>query len=77
MACKYRKHVRYQEGKIRYLERELKAASEEINYLKAGDKRSKIKDWGISDDLCNWPKPKNSKSTTLRFSADDDPNVKL
>jgi hypothetical protein len=59
------------------LERELKATSEEINYLKAGDKRSKIKDQGFSDDLRNWPKPKNSKSRLRRFSADDVPNVKL
>jgi hypothetical protein len=61
MACKYKIHARYQERRIRYLENELKAASEEINYLKAADNRSKIKDQGNSDDLCDWSKPKNSK----------------
>jgi hypothetical protein len=35
MACKYKKHARYQEGVIRYLEQELKAARDEINSLKA------------------------------------------
>jgi len=53
MAFKHKKHARYQEGRIRYLEQELQAASKEINSLKAGDKFSKIKDQGISDDLCN------------------------
>jgi hypothetical protein len=77
MAFKYKKHARYQEGKFRYLEQELKAASKEINSLKAGDNRSKIKDQGISDDLCNWSKPKNSKPRSRRFSADDVPYVKL
>jgi hypothetical protein len=34
MSCKHQKHVKYQEGRIRYLELELKAAREEINSLK-------------------------------------------
>ena len=51
MSCKYQKHARYQEGRIRYLKQELKVAGEEINSLKAGNNSSKIKDWGISDDL--------------------------
>jgi len=77
MAFKYKKHARYQEGRIRYLEQELQVASEEINYLKAGDNRSKIKDQGISDNLCKWSKPENSKSSICMFSADDVPNGKL
>ena len=77
MAFKYKKHARYQEGTIRYLEQELQAASEEINYLKAGNNHSKIKDQGISDNSCNWSKPKNSNPRLCTFSADDVPNVKL
>ena len=77
MAFKYKKHARYQEGRIRYLEQELQAASEEINYLKAGNNHSKIKDQGISDNSCNWSKPKNSNPRLCTFSADDVPNVKL
>jgi hypothetical protein len=33
MSCKYQYHARYQEGRIRYLEQELKAAREEIYSL--------------------------------------------
>jgi hypothetical protein len=45
--------------------------------LKAGNNSNKTEDQGISDDLCNWSKPKNSKSRSCRLSADDVPNVKL
>jgi hypothetical protein len=51
ILCKYQKHARYQEGRIRYLEQELKVAGEEINSLKAGNNSSKIKDRDFSDDL--------------------------
>jgi hypothetical protein len=62
VSCKYQKHARCQEARIRYLEQELKAAKEEINFLKAGNSSNKIKDQNNSNDLCNWTKPKNSKS---------------
>jgi hypothetical protein len=77
MSCKYQKQAGYQEGRIRYLERELKVAGEEINSFKAGNNCIKIKDQDISDDLCNWSQPKNSKSRSCRFSADYVLNVKL
>jgi hypothetical protein len=51
MPCKYQKHARCQDGRIRYLEQELKVKGEEINFLKAGNNSSKIKDRDISDDL--------------------------
>jgi hypothetical protein len=51
MSCKDQKYVRYQEGRIRYLEQELKVAGEEINSFKAGNNNSKIKVRDISDDL--------------------------
>jgi hypothetical protein len=46
--------VRYQQGRIRYLEQDLKVGREEISSLQAGNNSSKIKDQDISDDLCNW-----------------------
>jgi hypothetical protein len=51
ISCKYQKQASYQEEIIRYLEQELKAAREEINFFKAGNSSSKIKDQDISDDL--------------------------
>jgi hypothetical protein len=67
MSCKYQKHARYQEGNIRYLEQELKAAREEINFLKIGNTSSKIKDQDNLSDF--WIKPKNSKFRAPRFSV--------
>jgi hypothetical protein len=58
ISCKYQRQARYQKERIRYLEKELKAAREEINLLKAGNSNSKTKDQGISDDLRNWTKAK-------------------
>jgi hypothetical protein len=46
-SCKYQKPVRYQEGRIRYLERELKVAGEEINSFKAGNNSINVKDQDI------------------------------
>jgi hypothetical protein len=77
MSCKYQKHARYQKGRIRYLEQELKVAGKEINSLKARNNSSKIKDRDISDDLRNWSQPKNFKSRLRRFSADEVHNVNL
>jgi len=34
MPCKYQKHIKYQEGRIRYLELELKVARDEVKLLK-------------------------------------------
>jgi hypothetical protein len=45
------KYTRYQDGRIRYLEQELRVAGKEINSFKAGNNSSKIKDGDISDDL--------------------------
>jgi hypothetical protein len=44
MSCKYQKYIRYEEGRIRYLERELKVAGEEINSFKAGNNSINVKD---------------------------------
>ena len=59
MSCKYQKHVKYQEGRIRYLELELKAAREEINLLKNGNVNNKIKNKDTLGDF--WMNPKNSQ----------------
>jgi hypothetical protein len=56
MSCKYQECAKYQEGKIRFLEPELKAAREEIIFLKAGNTSSKIKDQDNSSDF--WIKSK-------------------
>lgn len=45
--------------------------------MKAGNNSSETDNQGISDDLCNWSKPKNSKSRSRRSSADEVPNAKL
>jgi hypothetical protein len=37
ISCKYQQHVKQQEWRIRHLKKELKAASEEIYKLKAGN----------------------------------------
>jgi hypothetical protein len=74
MSCKYQKHAKHQEGKIRRLEQELKAAREEISRLKAGNVSSSIREQG---KLETWIKPKNSKSRCRRFSANDAPQVRL
>jgi hypothetical protein len=68
MSCKYQKIVKYQEGRIRYLELELQAARDEVNLLKNGNTRSQITDKDNASD--NWIKPKNSRSRARRLSAD-------
>jgi hypothetical protein len=74
MSCKYQKHAKHLEGRIRHLEQELKAAREEISRLRAGNVSSSIREQG---KLETWIKPKNSKSRCCRFSADDAPEVQL
>jgi hypothetical protein len=69
MSCKY------QEGRIGYLELELKAAREEINLLKNGNVSNKIKNKDTLGDF--WMKPKNSKSRARRFCAEDVSHVRL
>jgi hypothetical protein len=73
MPCKYQKHVKQQEGRIRHLEQELKSAREEICKLKAGNVSSCF----MEDISGHWRKPKNSKSRCCRFSANDVSEVKL
>ena len=72
MSCKYHRHAKHQEERIRRLEHELKIAKEEIRKLKAGNvsssNSSSIKE---KTNLESWNKPKNSKSRYRRFSADD------
>ena len=75
MPCKYQKHIKYQEGRIRYLEMELKAARDEVNLLKNRNMSNKISDKDNAND--NWLKPKNSKSRARRFYADDVSHIKL
>jgi hypothetical protein len=75
MSCKYQKHARYQEGRLRYLGQELEAAREEINVFRTGSTSSKITDQDNLSDF--WIKPKNPKSRTHRFSADDVSHIQL
>jgi hypothetical protein len=72
ISCKYQKHVKQQEWRIRYLEKELKAAREEISRLKVVNVSSSVRKQRNSN---NWITPKNSKSRCCRFSADDAPLV--
>jgi hypothetical protein len=74
ISCKYQKHVKQQEWRIRHLEQELKAAREEISRLKAVNVSSSVRKQRTSN---NWITPKNSKSRCCRFSADDAPLVQL
>ena len=75
MSCKYQKHIKYQEGRIRYLELELKAARDEIDSLKNRNMSNKIGDKVNANDI--WLKTKNSKSRAHRFSADDVSQISL
>jgi len=75
MSCKYQKHIKYQEGRIRYLELELKAARNEVNVLKNGNISNTRRDKNNANDI--WLKPKNSKSRASRFSADDVSHIML
>jgi hypothetical protein len=62
--CKYQKHVKRQEGRIKHLENELKAAREQICKLKAGSVSSNFMQ---QDNSGNWKQPKNSNSSSHRF----------
>lgn len=75
LSCKYQKHIKYQEGRIRYLELELKAARDEVNLLKNRNTSNNIKNKDNVDDI--WLKPKNSKSRGRRFSADNVSHIRL
>jgi hypothetical protein len=74
MSCRYQKHARYQEERIRYLEQELKSAREEIFKLKAVNGSINFREQETLSTLC---KSKNSRSTFCRFSAADASEVKL
>jgi hypothetical protein len=75
MSCKYQKHIKYQAGKIRYLELELKATRDEVNMLKNINMSYKTRDKDNANDI--WLRPKNSKSRARRFSADDVSHIRL
>ena len=74
-SCKYQKRIKYQEGRIRYLELELKAARDEVNLLKNRNMSNKIRAKDNANDI--WLKPKNSKSRAHRFSAIDVSHIRL
>jgi hypothetical protein len=82
ISCKYQKHVKRQEWRIRHLEQEFKAAREEISRLKAVNVSSSVRkqtnsnNWKQTNSN-NWITPKNSKSRCHMFSADDAPLVQL
>jgi predicted aminopeptidase len=57
-----------QDERLRHLEQELKAARHEITKLKAVIGSSSIVE---KIDVNDWIKPKNSKSSSHRFSAHD------
>jgi len=75
MSCKYQKHVKHQEGRIRYLELELKAAKDETDILKNRYMSNKIRDNDNTNDV--WFKRKNSKSRAHRFSANNMSRIRL
>ena len=75
MTCNYQKRAKHQEDRIRFLELELKAAREKIQFLKAGNTSSKVKDQENSND--SWIKPQNSKSRARRFSADEVSHIQI
>ena len=75
MSCKYQKHIKYQKGKIRYLDLELKANRDEVNMLKNRNMSYKLSDKDNANDI--WLKPKNSKSRARRFSSDDVSHIRL
>jgi hypothetical protein len=74
MSCKYQKHAKQQEWRIRHLEQELKATREEISRLKAVNNSSSVRK---QRNVNNWIIPKNFKSRCHRFCADDVPLVQL
>jgi hypothetical protein len=76
-SCKYQKHAKHQEERIRHLERELRSARAEIKFLKTGYTSSKTKVQDISTEPSIWAIPKNSKSRSRRFSGDDTYHVQL
>ena len=43
ITCKYQKHAKHQEQRIRHLEQELRSAKTEIKFLKTGYTGSKLK----------------------------------
>jgi protein tyrosine/serine phosphatase len=75
MSCEYQQHIKYQEGRIRYLELELKAARNEVNLLKNGNTSNTIRDKNNANNV--WLKPKNSNSRARRFSADDVSHIRV
>jgi len=75
MSCKYQKHIKHQEGRIRYLELELRAARDEINSLKNRNTSNLVRDSDNTNDI--WLKPKNPKSRARRYSAIDMSHVRL
>jgi hypothetical protein len=75
MSCKYQKHIKHQEGRIRYLELELKAARDEINSLKNKNTNNLVRGSDNTNDI--WFKPKNPKSRARRFSANDMSHIRL
>jgi len=74
MSCRYQKHALQQEGRIKHLEQEVKAARCETTVLKAVISSSSIVEQA---NLNDWIKPKNSKASGRRFSADDAPQIQL
>jgi len=75
MSCKYQKHIKHQEGRIRYLELELRAARDEINSLKNRNTSNLVRDSDNTNDI--WLKPKNPKSRARRYSAIDMSHIRL
>jgi hypothetical protein len=74
IPCKYQKHVKQQGERIRNLEKELKAAREEICKPKTGNVSSSFMQ---QENSGNWEKPKLYKSRFWRFSANDAGQVQL
>jgi hypothetical protein len=75
MSCKYQKHVKHQEGRIRYLGLELKAAKDETDLLKNRYMSNKIRNNDNTNEV--WFKRKNSKSRAHGFSANDMSHIRL
>jgi len=75
MSCKYQKHIKHQEARIRYLELELKAARDEVDSLINRNTSNKIRDNDNTNDV--WLKPKNSKVRARTFSANGMSHIRM
>jgi len=75
MSCKYQKHIKHQEERIRYLELELRAARDEINSMENKNTNNLVRDNDNTNDIRL--KTRNPKSRARRFCANDMSHIRL